>query len=53
MQKYRQIISIYGQSWKYYSMAIVAIDQSFWKINKLVNELFTQIERDEDPENDP
>lgn len=52
-RKYKNILQIYCFFWKQYSSAVVSIDQQFSKINKIVNEIYTTIEKDDDIEEDP
>ena len=51
-QKYENILKIYCFFWKQYSTAIVSIDQQFSKINKVVNEVYSVIEKDDDIDED-
>lgn len=52
MKKYKNILRIYDFFWKKYSAAVVQIDQHFSEINKVVNTLYYNIEKDEDVEAD-
>ena len=44
---------MYCYFWKQYSLSIINIDTKFCKINKVINEVYPQIERDDDDEGDP
>ena len=50
--KYENILKIYCFFWKQYSTAIVSIDQQFSRINKVVNEVYSVIEKDDDIDED-
>jgi len=51
--KYHSILSVYTHFWGQYSTAIVKIDQNFSEMNDHVNQVYGQVERDNDISEDP
>lgn len=52
-RKYSNILQTYCFFWNQFSSSVIGIDQQFSKINKLVNDIYSSVEKDDDIEEDP